>query len=100
MPIAEAASWNMQTIEQVARISAIEASSAGINWTFSPMLDVSRDPRWGRVMEGAGEDPYLTAQVGIAKIKGFQGTDLSHEQSIQLVPNILPDMDSYCRSRL
>ncbi|HOS84819.1 MAG TPA: beta-glucosidase BglX [Bacteroidales bacterium] len=82
VPIAEAACWNMQTIEQAARISAIEASAAGINWTFAPMLDVSRDPRWGRVMEGAGEDPYLTAQVGIAKIKGFQGTDLSHEQSI------------------
>ncbi len=82
VPIAEAASWNMQTIEQAARISATEASAAGINWTFAPMLDVSRDPRWGRVMEGAGEDPYLTAQVGIAKIKGFQGTDLSHSQTI------------------
>lgn len=82
VPIAEAASWNMKTIEQAARISAIEASAAGINWTFAPMLDVSRDPRWGRVMEGAGEDPYLTSQVGIAKIKGFQGTDLSKSHTI------------------
>ena len=58
IPLAEAASWDMEAIEQSARIAAIEASAAGINWTFAPMVDISRDARWGRVMEGGGEDPY------------------------------------------
>ena len=82
IPLAEAASWDLQAIEQSARIAAIEASAAGINWTFAPMVDISRDPRWGRVMEGAGEDPYLGAKVGAARVKGFQGDDLSATNTV------------------
>ncbi|HTK20500.1 MAG TPA: glycoside hydrolase family 3 N-terminal domain-containing protein, partial [Mucilaginibacter sp.] len=62
IPLAEAASWDMTAIEKAERIAATEASASGINWTFSPMVDIARDPRWGRVMEGAGEDPYLGSQ--------------------------------------
>jgi beta-glucosidase len=82
IPLAEAASWDLEAIEKSARISAIEASAAGINWTFAPMLDVTRDARWGRVMEGAGEDPFLGAKIGVARIKGFQGDKLSNNNSI------------------
>jgi beta-glucosidase len=77
IPLAEAASWDLTAIERSARIAAIEASAAGINWTFAPMVDISRDARWGRVMEGAGEDTYLGTKIGLARIKGFQGDDLS-----------------------
>lgn len=77
IPMAEAASWDLEAIEASAALAAREAAAAGINWTFAPMVDISRDPRWGRVMEGAGEDPYLGSLVGVARIKGFQGTDLS-----------------------
>ena len=63
IPLAEAASWDLEAIEQSARIAAIEASAAGVHWTFAPMVDISRDPRWGRVMEGAGEDPYLGSLI-------------------------------------
>jgi len=73
IPLAEAASWDMEAIELSARIAAIEASAGGINWTFAPMVDISRDPRWGRVMEGAGEDPYLGSLIAKARVKGFQG---------------------------
>ena len=82
IPLAEAASWDMEAIEQSARIAAIEASAAGINWTFAPMVDVSRDARWGRVMEGGGEDPYLGAQIAAARVQGFQGEDLSATNTI------------------
>ena len=82
IPLAEAASWDLAAIEKSARIAAIEASAMGINWTFAPMVDISRDPRWGRVMEGAGEDPFLGAQIGAARIKGFQGNDLSKNNTI------------------
>lgn len=82
IPLAEAASWDLEAIEKSARISAIEASSAGINWTFAPMLDVTRDARWGRVMEGAGEDPFLGSKIGVARIKGFQGNNLSSKNTI------------------
>ncbi len=82
IPLAEAASWDLAAIEKSARISAIEASARGINWTFAPMVDISRDARWGRVMEGAGEDPYLGAKIGVARIKGFQGDDLSAHNTI------------------
>jgi len=82
IPLAEAASWDLAAIEKSARISAIEASAAGINWTFAPMMDLSRDPRWGRGMEGAGEDPYLSALVSVARVKGFQTNDLSTYNSI------------------
>lgn len=82
IPLAEAASWDLAAIEKSARISAVEASARGINWTFAPMVDISRDARWGRVMEGAGEDPYLGAKIGVARIKGFQGDDLSAHNTI------------------
>lgn len=77
IPLAEAASWDLEAIETSARMAALEASASGINWTFAPMVDVSRDPRWGRVMEGAGEDPYLGSKVAFARVKGFQGDDLA-----------------------
>lgn len=82
IPLAEAASWDLTKIENSARVAAMEASAVGINWTFGPMVDVSRDARWGRVMEGAGEDPYLGAKVGVARIRGFQGDDLSAPNTI------------------
>ncbi|WP_372773895.1 beta-glucosidase BglX [Mangrovibacterium sp.] len=82
IPLAEAASWDLQAIEQSARTAAIEASAVGINWTFAPMVDIYRDARWGRVMEGAGEDPYLGAKVGVARVRGFQGDDLSANNTI------------------
>lgn len=72
--LASAASWDLDLIEKSARIAASEASSEGISWTFAPMVDISRDPRWGRVMEGAGEDPYLGALIAQAYIRGYQGT--------------------------
>ncbi|MFM1878264.1 MAG: hypothetical protein RLZZ241_1130 [Bacteroidota bacterium] len=77
IPLAEAASWDLDAIEASAALAAREAAASGINWTFAPMVDISRDPRWGRVMEGAGEDPYLGSLVGVARVKGFQGSDLS-----------------------
>ena len=82
IPLAEAASWDMQAIQKSARIAAEEASSVGLHWTFAPMVDISRDPRWGRVMEGAGEDTYLGAQIAKARVKGFQGDDLSQPNTI------------------
>lgn len=75
IPLAEAASWDLPAIERSARVAATEAASSGINWTFAPMVDISRDARWGRVMEGAGEDPYLGSQIAVARVKGFQGND-------------------------
>ncbi len=77
IPIGLSASWDMELIEKSARIAAQEASADGIAWTFSPMTDISRDPRWGRVSEGSGEDPYLGAQIAKAMVKGYQGDDLS-----------------------
>ncbi|MGB3606208.1 MAG: beta-glucosidase BglX [Psychroserpens sp.] len=82
IPLAEAASWDLEAIEKSARNAAIEASAAGINWTFAPMVDISRDPRWGRVMEGAGEDPYLGSQIARARVQGFQGDDLTKNNTI------------------
>ncbi len=82
IPLAEVASWDLDAIEQSARMGAEEASARGINWTFAPMVDISRDARWGRVMEGAGEDPYLGSLVGKARVRGFQGTDLSKNNTI------------------
>ncbi|MDN5296410.1 MAG: beta-glucosidase, partial [Bacteroidota bacterium] len=73
IPLGEACSWDLAMMEQTARIAAIEAASDGINWTFAPMVDISRDARWGRVMEGAGEDPYLGSRIAEARVKGFQG---------------------------
>jgi len=82
IPLAEAASWDLEAIENSARIAAIEASAEGLNWTFAPMVDISRDARWGRVMEGAGEDPHLGSQIAIARINGFQGDDLSDSNTL------------------
>jgi len=73
IPLAEAASWDMDAIALGARIAAVEASASGIHWTFAPMVDIARDPRWGRVMEGAGEDTYLGSKIAVARVKGFQG---------------------------
>ncbi|WP_348800389.1 beta-glucosidase BglX [Flavobacterium adhaerens] len=73
IPLAEAASWDLEAIKKSAQIAADEASASGINWTFGPNVDVANDARWGRVMEGAGEDPYLGSKVGYARVKGFQG---------------------------
>ncbi len=82
IPLAEAASWDLEAIETSAQVAAAEASAAGINWTFAPMVDISRDPRWGRVMEGAGEDPFLGSKIAKARVKGFQGEDLSAVNTI------------------
>jgi beta-glucosidase len=73
IPLAEACSWDLDLMKRSAGIAAKEASAAGIHWTFAPMCDVSNDPRWGRVMEGAGEDPYLASLASAARVKGFQG---------------------------
>ncbi|PIE79184.1 MAG: glycosyl hydrolase, partial [Chloroflexi bacterium] len=73
IPLAEACSWDLEMMQQTARIAAVEASSDGLNWTFAPMVDISRDARWGRVMEGAGEDPYLGSLIAKARVQGFQG---------------------------
>lgn len=82
IPLGLSCSWDMQLIENSARIAAIEASADGICWTFSPMVDISRDPRWGRVAEGNGEDPYLGAQIAKAMVRGYQGKDLSLNNTI------------------
>jgi len=82
IPLAESASWDLEAIEKSARIGAIEASAVGINWIFAPMVDISRDARWGRVMEGAGEDPYLGSKIAAARVKGFQGDDLTKPNTI------------------
>ena len=76
IPLAEAASWDLKAIEKSARISSIEATAAGLHWTFAPMVDIARDPRWGRVAEGAGEDPYLASLIARARVRGFQGKNL------------------------
>lgn len=77
IPLGQAATFNPQLVEEGARVAAVEASSDGIRWTFSPMIDVSRDPRWGRIAESCGEDPYLNAIMGAAMIKGYQGDSLN-----------------------
>ncbi len=82
IPLAEASSWDLEAIERSARIAAVEATAHGINWTFAPMVDVSEDPRWGRVAEGAGEDPYLGAEIARARVRGFQGQDLAASDTL------------------
>lgn len=82
IPLGQAASFNPELVKKGARISAIEATTSGIRWTFAPMLDISRDPRWGRIAESAGEDPYLTSVMAEAYVKGFQGDSLSNTTSI------------------
>jgi len=82
IPLGETATWDMDLIEKSARIAATEASAYGIHWTFAPMVDIGRDPRWGRVMEGAGEDTYLGTLVGKARVKGFQGNGLGNKDAV------------------
>jgi beta-glucosidase len=82
IPLAEAASWDLEAIKKSAAVAAEETAAAGINWTFAPMVDISRDARWGRVMEGAGEDPYLGSKIAVARVQGFQGDDLSSIKTI------------------
>lgn len=82
IPLAEAASWDLEAIKNSARIAAVEASASGLNWTFAPNVDISNDARWGRVMEGAGEDPYLGSKIATARVKGFQGESLSANTAI------------------
>jgi len=77
IPLGQASSWNRDLIKRGAEVAAREASEVGINWTFAPMIDVSRDPRWGRIAESLGEDPYLTSELGVAMVKGFQGEKLT-----------------------
>jgi beta-glucosidase len=82
IPLAEAASWDLAAMEKSARIAAVEVSAAGVHWTFAPMVDIARDPRWGRVMEGAGEDTYLGSQIAKARVKGFQGKGLGNKDAV------------------
>ena len=82
IPLGLAASWDMNLIQQSARVAAKEASADGINWTFSPMVDISREPRWGRVSEGSGEDPYLGSEIAKNMVYGYQGKDLSLKNTI------------------
>jgi len=82
IPLGQAASWNPDLVRQAARISALEARSQGVHWTFAPMIDISRDPRWGRIAESFGEDPFLTGLLGSAMVEGFQAGDLSGHGAI------------------
>ncbi len=82
IPLAEACSWDTNAIKLSARIAATEAAAAGVHWTFAPMVDIARDPRWGRVMEGAGEDPYLGSLIAAARVKGFQGKGLGNTDAV------------------
>ncbi|MFI3263615.1 MAG: beta-glucosidase BglX [Rikenellaceae bacterium] len=82
IPLADAASFDREAIEMSARYMAVEAAANGLNWTYAPMVDISRDPRWGRIMEGAGEDVYLTSEASVARVKGIQGSSMSDVGSI------------------
>ena len=86
IPLGQAASFNPQIAKDGARVAAIEASSVGIRWTFAPMIDIARDPRWGRIAEGCGEDTYLTSVMGAAMVEGFQGDSLNNPTSIAACP--------------
>lgn len=77
IPLGQAATWNPELVERGARVAALEAATVGVNWTFAPMIDITRDPRWGRIAESFGEDPYLTGQLAVAMVDGFQGDDLA-----------------------
>ncbi|MBC8376291.1 MAG: beta-glucosidase BglX [FCB group bacterium] len=82
IPMGEAACWDLDLIKRSAEITAIEASAAGVHWNFAPMVDIARDPRWGRIMEGAGEDPWWGSKVAVARVEGYQGDDLSSTTTI------------------
>ena len=82
IPIGQAATWNMDLVRDGSRVAAAEAAATGVNWTFAPMIDITRDPRWGRIAESPGEDPYLASQLAVAMVEGFQGEDLSAPDTI------------------
>jgi beta-glucosidase len=82
IPLGLSCSWDLPMIEQSARLAAKESTADGLNWVYSPMVDIARDPRWGRVAEGSGEDPYLGSQIAKAMVKGYQGTDLSKDNTV------------------
>ena len=82
IPLGLSCTWDMELVEQSARIAAQEATADGINWTFSPMVDISRDPRWGRIAEGVGEDPHLGAEIAKAMVRGYQGSDLAQNNTM------------------
>ncbi|WP_299898229.1 beta-glucosidase BglX [uncultured Aquimarina sp.] len=82
IPLGESASWDLEAIKKSSEIAAKEATASGINWAFGPMMDISRDARWGRVMEGAGEDPFLASKIAVARIQGFQGDNLAKENTL------------------
>ncbi|MCI1683144.1 MAG: beta-glucosidase BglX [Bacteroides sp.] len=86
IPLGQAATFDPKVAEDGARVAAIEASAVGIRWTFAPMVDIARDPRWGRIAEGCGEDPYLTSVMGAAMVRGFQGDSLNSPTSIAACP--------------
>ncbi len=86
IPLAQAASWNIDLVEEGARMAATEAASQGVRWSFAPMIDITRDPRWGRIAEGFGEDPLLNGEFGAAVVRGFQGDSLSNPTSIAACP--------------
>ena len=77
VPLGESASWDLNLMEKTAAIAAAESKAAGVHWTFAPMIDISRDPRWGRIIEGAGEDTFLGSRIAYARVRGFQGDDYS-----------------------
>lgn len=89
IPLGLSASWDMEMIEKTARMAAQEATADGINWTFSPMVDVSRDPRWGRVSEGNGEDPFLGGEIAKAMVHGYQGSDLTADNTMMSCVKLL-----------
>src|SRR5690606_39087190 len=82
IPLGLAATWDMDLIRETARIAAVEATADGLNWTFSPMVDISRDPRWGRISEGSGEDTYLSARIAAEMVKGYQGSNLAANNTL------------------
>ncbi len=82
IPLGQAATWNPALVEEAARVSAVEAASQGVRWTFAPMIDVSRDARWGRIAESLGEEPHLATVLGVAMVRGFQGDDLAEKGRI------------------
>jgi beta-glucosidase len=86
VPLAEAASWDPMAVQEAARVGAIEGTAHGLHWTFAPMVDIARDPRWGRIVEGSGEDPYLGAAMAAARVRGFQGADLAASNTMLACP--------------
>ena len=82
IPLGQAATWNPEVVRAGAHVSAVEAASTGVNWTFAPMIDIARDARWGRIAESLGEDPYLASALGVAMVEGFQGDDLADKYTI------------------